>query len=395
MRHLVERCKNAGLDFKTLPPLRDMIDGQVGPQQVRALRVDDLLGREQVKLDTEQLADFISGKHVLVSGGGGSIGSEICRQVIKFAPERLTIVERAENRLYDIMMELKDHENGMTVAPQVIDINDRAKMERLFAAHPPQVVFHAAAYKQVPLMEDFPEEAVRNNILGTRYLAELSDRFGVRDFVFISTDKAVRPTSVMGATKRVAEVFIQAYASHSSVSFITVRFGNVLGSDGSVIPLFRKQIENGGPVTVTHPEVTRYFMTITEASLLVMQAAAIGDSGDLMVLNMGEPVKIVDLARAMITLSGKIPDEDIEISFTGLRPGEKLEEELFIDRANLGSTDHEKIFIARPGDYDLSRVKKELARLRQAADKLDRERLKVLLHEMIPEYRSSTLETNR
>jgi FlaA1/EpsC-like NDP-sugar epimerase len=335
MRRLLDLCHQAQLEFKTIPSMREIIAGTAGVHHVRTLRVDDLLGREPVRLDTDQVARFLSGKHVLVTGGGGSIGSEICRQVVPFAPARLTILDRAENRLYEIMTELAEAGHADLLNPQVIDICDHEKMKTLFAETCPDVIFHAAAYKQVPLMEDFPEEAIRVNVFGTRALMELADRYQVPNFVFISTDKAVRPTSVMGASKRVAELLVQRFAAKSQTSFMTVRFGNVLGSDGSVVPLFQRQIEQGGPVTVTHPEVTRYFMTIKEASLLVMQAAAIGHSGEIMVLNMGEPVLIVELAKAMITLSGAVPDKDILIEYTGLRPGEKLREELFIDAEGL------------------------------------------------------------
>jgi FlaA1/EpsC-like NDP-sugar epimerase len=387
MRQLVEACRRASLNFKTLPPLREIIDGQVGPQQVRSIRVDDLLGREPVHLNTRQIGDFVNGKHVLVTGGAGSIGSEICRQLLPFGPSRLTIIDRAENRLHEILTEFKASHMADVVRPHVADIYDRQKMRSIFAETPPQVIFHAAAYKQVPLMEDFPDEAVRNNVLGTRTLAQAADDVGVEAFVFISTDKAVRPSSVMGASKRVAELVIQCQARQSRVSFLTVRFGNVLGSDGSVVPLFQRQIEQGGPVTVTHPEVTRYFMTISEASLLVMQAAAIGRSGEIMVLNMGEPVKIVDLAKVMITLSGSIPEEEIPIAFTGLRPGEKLEEELFIEEEGLRSTEHEQILIARSGDHDCRRIEKGIARLEGAARRQDCREVKAILREIVPEYR--------
>lgn len=392
MRHLVESCREAKLSFKTLPPLREIIDGKVGPQQVRNIRVDDLLGREPVRLNMAQIAEFINGKNVLVTGGGGSIGSEMCRQLLKFGPNKLSIVDRAENRLYDILTELSTRSNNSSVRHHVADICDTYKMNTIFAEDHPHVVFHAAAYKQVPLMEDFPEEAVRNNIFGTKALAEVADKHGVGSFVFISTDKAVRPTSVMGASKRVAELIVQCLAKQLALSFITVRFGNVLGSDGSVVPLFRRQIEQGGPLTVTHPEVTRYFMTIAEASQLVMQAAAIGKSGEIMVLNMGEPVKIIDLAKAMITLSGRVPDEDILITFSGLRPGEKLHEELFIDAEGLRSTEHEKILIARSSNHDCERIFEGLRKLDAAARKQDRQEIKVLLHEIIPEYRSMTAD---
>ncbi len=292
------------------------------------------------------------------------------------------------------MTELAEAGHADLLNPQVIDICDHEKMKTLFAETCPDVIFHAAAYKQVPLMEDFPEEAIRVNVFGTRALMELADRYQVPNFVFISTDKAVRPTSVMGASKRVAELLVQRFAAKSQTSFMTVRFGNVLGSDGSVVPLFQRQIEQGGPVTVTHPEVTRYFMTIKEASLLVMQAAAIGHSGEIMVLNMGEPVLIVELAKAMITLSGAVPDKDILIEYTGLRPGEKLREELFIDAEGLTNSAHEKILIALPANGDQGQFAENLARLQDAADRVAREEIKQLLKELVPQYQGKALATN-
>ncbi|MFH2055710.1 MAG: nucleoside-diphosphate sugar epimerase/dehydratase [bacterium] len=393
MRRLLDLCRQAQLEFKTIPSLREIIAGTAGVHHVRTLRVDDLLGRDPVRLDTQKIAQFLSGKRILVTGGGGSIGSEICRQVIPFAPARLTILDRAENRLYEIATELAEAGYGALVDPQVIDVCDTLKMDAFFRESRPDVIFHAAAYKQVPLMEQFPEEAIKVNVFGTRMLLELADRYQVPDFVFISTDKAVQPTSVMGASKRVAELLVQRCAAGSSGSYITVRFGNVLGSDGSVVPLFQRQIERGGPVTVTHPDVTRYFMTIKEASLLVMQAATIGHSGEIMVLNMGEPVKIIDLAKAMITLSGKVPEEDIAVSFTGLRPGEKLYEELFIDAEGLTSSAHEKILIARPANGDPAEFDRKLAELREAASKAERGEIRKLLQQLVPQYRNQASQT--
>ena len=394
MRRLIDSCRRAHLNFKSLPPLREIINGQVALSQVRNIKVEDLLGRTPVRLDSARLARFVHGKRILVTGGGGSIGSEICRQVMRFQPARLSIIDRAENRLYEIFLELQERYGNDLLDPHVADISDRNKMETLFTELRPEVIFHAAAYKQVPFMELFPEEAVTNNIFGTRHLAELADRHDVGCFVLISTDKAVRPTSVMGATKRVAEIVVQCFAKRSKVSFITVRFGNVLGSDGSVVPIFRRQIENGGPVTVTHPEVTRYFMTIKEASLLVMQAAAIGQSGEILVLNMGEPVKIVDLAKAMITLSGAVPDEDITISYTGLRPGEKLNEELF-DEEGLTTSEHENILVARPIEFQWQAIQRELERLQAAVSAQDRDGVKHLLQEIVPGYQGKPLEINQ
>ncbi len=387
MRQIIDACRRAHLDFKSLPPLREIINGQVALSQIRNIRVEDLLGRTPVRLDTKRLAEFIEGKRIVITGGAGSIGSEICRQVLRYRPEKVSVVDRAENRLYELMLELQPGQGGETLDPQVADMNDVDKIERLFTELRPQVIFHAAAYKQVPLMEQFPEEAVRNNIFGTRNLVELADRHGVDAFVMISTDKAVRPSSVMGASKRIAEILVQCFARRSAVNFITVRFGNVLGSDGSVVPIFKRQIEVGGPVTVTHPEMTRYFMTITEASLLVMQAATIGHSGDILVLNMGEPVKIIDLARAMITLSGRVPDEEIPITFTGLRPGEKLTEELF-DEEGLTTSDHENILVARATEFNWEMIRPELEKLRTAMLSQDRSEILRLFREVVPYYQA-------
>ncbi|MGB5106185.1 MAG: nucleoside-diphosphate sugar epimerase/dehydratase [Candidatus Zixiibacteriota bacterium] len=394
MRALVDSCRRAHLSFKSLPPLREIIGGQVELSQVRNISVEDLLGRNPVRLDSVRLATFIQGKRILVTGGAGSIGSEICRQVMRFHPDRLTIIDRAENRLYEMLHEMRGQAGNEAIDPHVADINDAAKMDRIFELIKPEIVFHAAAYKQVPLMETFPEEATRNNIFGTKTLVELADKHEVAVVVMISTDKAVRPSSVMGASKRIAEILVQCFAKRSRTSFITVRFGNVLGSDGSVVPIFKRQIEHGGPVTVTHPEMTRYFMTIAEASLLVMQAATIGKSGDILVLNMGEPVRIVDLARSMITLSGRVPDEEILIEFTGLRPGEKLTEELF-DEEGLQSSEHENILVARATDYEWEAIKAELAKLDRAAREQDREQIIQLFREIVPGYQSVPKQINQ
>lgn len=393
MRSLIDSCRKAHVSFKSLPPLREIIGGQVALSQVRNISVDDLLGRNPVRLDSNRLANFIQGKRILVTGGAGSIGSEICRQVMRYHPERLVVIDRAENRLYEMLLEMRGNPDSAVVDPQIADITDVDKMDRLFEQVKPEIVFHAAAYKQVPLMELFPEEATQNNIFGTKALVELADKHGVTVVVMISTDKAVRPSSVMGASKRIAEILVQCFAKRSHTSFITVRFGNVLGSDGSVVPIFKRQIEQGGPVTVTHPEMTRYFMTIKEASLLVMQAATIGKSGDILVLNMGEPVRIVDLARAMITLSGRVPDEEIAIEYTGLRPGEKLTEELF-DEEGLVTSEHENILVARATEYEWETIKGELGKLARAAQNQDREQIIQLFQEIVPSYQSEAKRIN-
>ncbi len=321
---------------------------------LRPVNIDDLLGREQVNLDIRSIAGYLSGKTILITGGGGSIGSEIARQLIKFKIKKLVLLDNYENNVYYLNNELRSKKfNGdITVETVIASIRERDRLDEIFRKHEPDIVFHAAAHKHVPLMEENPGEAVKNNIMGTYNVAELSDKYHVERFVLISTDKAVNPTSIMGATKRIAEMLIQAIDRRSQTKYITVRFGNVMGSNGSVIPLFKKQIENGGPVTVTHPKIERYFMTIPEASQLVLQAGALAEGGEVFVLDMGKPIKIIDLARNMIRLSGMVPDKDIKIEIIGLRPGEKLFEELFYD--DYLETKHQRIFAEKPSmvSYD-------------------------------------------
>jgi FlaA1/EpsC-like NDP-sugar epimerase len=347
MRRIIQRCRNAKVSFKASPPLKDILDGKVSINQVREISVDDLLGRDPVKLDEGIIKKFIAGRRVMITGAAGSIGSEICRQTCRFGPEAVVMVERAENNLYRLDIELSDKYPDVNKVAIVADVCDSGKIYSLMSEYRPEVVFHAAAYKQVPLMEYFPEEAVKNNIGGTRTVAETSIGHRVSAFVMISTDKAVRPTSVMGATKRISEMVVNALAVESDTKMVTVRFGNVLGSDGSVVELFTRQIERGGPVTVTDPRVTRYFMTIREATLLVMMAGAIGANGQIMVLRMGEQVKILELAKDMITLAGFVPNEDIAIEYIGLRPGEKLQEELFDQGEGNLPSKHPQIMIAK------------------------------------------------
>ncbi|MCU0695128.1 MAG: polysaccharide biosynthesis protein [Myxococcaceae bacterium] len=347
MRRIVELVKSETITIRTMPGIDQLIDGRVTINQLRSVNIEDLLGREPVRLDMQSIASLIEGRVVLVTGAGGSIGSELCRQVVRFNPSKLVLVERAENALFEIHRELVHKAQTPGVVPCMADITDEARMRRVFADHQPQVVLHAAAHKHVPMMEENPGEALKNNVGGTRMVANLADEFRVDRFVMISTDKAVNPTSVMGATKRVAELYIQGLSQRSRTRFVAVRFGNVLGSAGSVIPIFKEQIAAGGPVTVTHPEMKRYFMTIPEASQLVLQAATMGNGGEIFVLDMGEPVKIVDLARDLIRLSGLVPEKDIEIKFSGLRPGEKLFEELSTAEEMAEKTRHPKVFIGR------------------------------------------------
>ncbi|HET9626056.1 MAG TPA: nucleoside-diphosphate sugar epimerase/dehydratase, partial [Kofleriaceae bacterium] len=335
IRAITERCRDAGLNTKIIPGIYEIVGDRVNLSRIREVAIEDLLGRDQVQLDADQVNASIRGAVVMVTGAGGSIGSELCRQVCRYAPARLVLVEQFENALFEIHRELIAAYPELTIDPQIADVTDAKRMtrvfEQVFEPSKPSIVFHAAAHKHVPMMEHNPGEAVKNNVGGTRMIADLADKYGVERFVLVSTDKAVNPTSVMGATKRVAEIYTQALALRSNTRFVTVRFGNVLGSNGSVIPIFKQQIAAGGPVTVTHPDMQRYFMTIPEASQLVLQAGAMGSGGEIFILDMGEPVKIVDLARDLITLSGFRPGVDIEIKFNGVRPGEKLFEQLSTD----------------------------------------------------------------
>lgn len=364
LRAILDECKKTKCHLRIVPGVYEVINGDVTINQIRDVKVEDLLGRAPVELDMESIAGYLTDAVVLITGGGGSIGSELCRQVARFNPKQLLIFDIYENGAYDLQNELKRHYPSLDLKVLIGSIRDRARLDSVFEQYKPDVVFHAAAHKHVPLMEENPTEAIKNNIFGTLNVAEIADKHHVKHFVLISTDKAVNPTNVMGATKRVAEMIIQAMAKHSSTIFAAVRFGNVLGSNGSVIPLFKKQIAEGGPVTVTHPEITRYFMTIPEAAQLVIQAGAMAKGGEIFVLDMGQPVKILDLARDLIKLSGLEPDKDIKIEFTGLRPGEKLYEELLMAEEGLQATKHQKIYIARPADYDIKALKAELEKLR-------------------------------
>ncbi len=347
VREIVRACEGPGIRVKTLPGMYELIDGKVDVSRIRDVQIEDLLRREEVKVDLEKIGGYLSGRRVLVTGAGGSIGQELCRQIARFRPESLVLLGHAENDIYDIDIELREAHPELTVIPVIGDIRNAARMDDVFGRHRPGVVFHAAAHKHVPLMEMHPEEAINNNVFGTWNVACAADRHGASRFVLISTDKAVNPVSIMGSTKRAAELLVQALARRSKTRFMAVRFGNVLGSRGSVIPLFKRQIAAGGPITVTHPDMVRYFMTIPEAVQLVIQAAAMGEGGEVFVLDMGEPVRIMDLARDLVKLSGLDPDRDIEIRFTGVRPGEKLFEELLTAEEGTVATCHERIFIAK------------------------------------------------
>ena len=379
-------CKKTGCKLKTLPGIYEIISGDVNISQLRDVDINDLLGRAPVSLNNENINKYINDKVVLVTGGGGSIGSELCRQIVKFNPKKLIILDIYENNAYDLQMELKYKYPELDLDVAIASIRDFKRLNKIFEEYKPYVVFHAAAHKHVPLMEANPAEAIKNNIIGTYNLAKCSDIYKVKKFVQISTDKAVNPTNVMGATKRFCEKIIQAFDKESGTEYVAVRFGNVLGSNGSVIPLFKKQIMQGGPVTVTHPEINRFFMTIPEAAQLVIQAGAMARGGEIFVLDMGEPVKIVDLARDLIRLSGLKPDLDIKIEYTGLRPGEKLYEELLMDEVALTSTEHEKIFIEKPMEFDRNYIEKSIEEFNEVIQK-DSEESIGLLQEKVPTYK--------
>lgn len=384
VRQILQQCRVAGIPVQVVPGFDALISGRVmvKPRDVDIL---DLLSRDPVRLDDTSLRTMIQGKTVLVTGAAGSIGSEICRQVLRFQPVRLLLIDHSENGLYDLERELIANWGSTRIIPKVASITDVARLRSIFQSHRPQLVFHAAAHKHVPMMEKNPGEAVKNNVFGTRTLVDVAVEANVEAFVMVSTDKAVRPTSVMGACKRLAEMYVQALHKSTGSRLVTVRFGNVMGSNGSVVPLFKEQIRNGGPVTVTDPEVTRYFMTIPEAAQLVLQAAAQGKGGEIFVLDMGVPIKIVDLAKDLIRLSGLEEGKDIKIEFTGLRPGEKLSEELYADNEENLATPHPKIFVAGPSLFDPEWLRNELARL---AKVVNGSRVEILdaLSDCVPEY---------
>jgi FlaA1/EpsC-like NDP-sugar epimerase len=387
IRRITELCRDARIETKIIPGIYEIVGDRVNLSRIREVAIEDLLGREPVQLDEEIVGAAIRSRVVLVTGAGGSIGSELCRQVVRFGPARLVLVEQFENALFEIHRELTAAFPHVQIEPCIADVCDRTRMDHLFTSTSPELVFHAAAHKHVPMMEWNAGEAVKNNVGGTRVVADLSDRHGVQRFVLVSTDKAVNPTSVMGATKRVAEIYLQALSRRSTTKFVTVRFGNVLGSAGSVIPIFREQIAKGGPITVTHPEMRRYFMTIPEASQLVLQAGAMGDGGEVFILDMGDPVRIVDLARDLITLSGLRPDDDIEIRFSGVRPGEKLFEELSTDSEHADKTRHPKVFIGRMESFTSEAVVHRIDALLEVATGTAMDRVRAALGELVPEYK--------
>lgn len=390
IREIVQITEKSGVDLKILPGVYDLLSGKVDAKGIREVQVEDLLGREQVVVDLDEVASYLTGETVFVTGGGGSIGSEICRQVTKFNPGKLVILGHGENSVFDIEQELRTEHPGIDLATEIVDIKDRDKIKLIFERYCPGVVFHAAAHKHVPLMEKNPEEALKNNIVGSHNLAEAADAAHVKTFVLISTDKAVNPTSVMGATKRVTEMIIQTMDKRSKTKFVAVRFGNVLGSRGSVIPTFKKQIATGGPVTVTHPEMVRFFMTIPEASQLVIQAGAMAKGGEIFILDMGKPVKILDLARDLIRLSGFEPDVDIPIKFTGMRPGEKLYEELLTAEEGTTATKHKRIFVAKPNPVEPEKLEEIIHTVRERGTYLSKDEVVQLLQTVIPGFRKQS-----
>ncbi len=385
-KEILEQCKTTGCRMKILPGVFQLANGEVNIQKIRDVDVLDLLGRDSVQVDITQIADYIGGRTVLVTGGGGSIGSELCRQIAKLSPEKLVIFDIYENNAYDIQQELRRNYPDLKVYAQIGSVRDEKRVDLLFKTFHPEIVFHAAAHKHVPLMEDSPNEAIKNNVFGTYHVAEAASRYNTKTFVLISTDKAVNPTNIMGASKRICEMIVQTMAGISDTKFVAVRFGNVLGSNGSVIPLFKKQIEAGGPVTVTHKDIIRFFMTIPEAVSLVLQAGAYAQRGEIFVLDMGEPVRIDDLARNLIKLSGFEPDVDIEVQYTGLRPGEKLYEEILMSEEGLQNTANNMIHIGSPLQIDQKLFLRQLQELQVACEDNFAD-IRELVCQIVPTYK--------
>ena len=365
MKGILDICKETGCELKRLPGIYQLVNGEVGISKLKDVDVNDLLGREPVTVDLESIMGYVSGKIIMVTGGGGSIGSELCRQIAGHKPKQLIILDIYENTTYDIQNELKVKFPDLDLVVLIGSVRNTNRMNWIFETYHPEIIYHAAAHKHVPLMEESPNEAIKNNVLGTWKIVQAADHYQVKRFVMISTDKAVNPTNIMGASKRICEMIIQTYNKRSNTEYVAVRFGNVLGSNGSVIPLFKKQIERGGPVTVTDPNIVRYFMTIPEAVSLVLQAGAYAKGGEIFVLDMGEPVKILDLAKNLILLSGHKPDEDIQIVFTGLRPGEKLYEEMLMDEEGLQDTENNLIHIGKPIELDEEKFLNQLEKLKE------------------------------
>lgn len=388
-RKILEICQETGVKTRVLPTTEEVINKQGAMNSLRDVQIEDLLGRDPVHLDNKNINSLIKNKTVLVTGGGGSIGSELCRQIVKYDPKRLVILDIYENNLYDIEMELRAEYPKLNLEAIVASVRDKARLNNVFETYKPEIVFHAAAHKHVPLMEKSPLEAIHNNVFGTYNVVNCADEYGVEKFVLISTDKAVNPTNIMGASKRVCEMIVQAKNKVSKTEYVAVRFGNVLGSNGSVIPLFKKQIERGGPVTVTHKDITRFFMTIPEAVQLILQAVTYAKGGEIFVLDMGEPVKIYDLAVSLIKLLGYEPNVDIPIEITGLRPGEKLYEEILMSEEGLTSTKHDKIFISKPMHMEMAELEEKLNILKELEynEKYSNENIKNVMKEVVTTYK--------
>lgn len=384
-KEILDICKESGCKLRSLPGMYQLVNGEVSVSKLKEVEVEDLLGREPIQINMEEVLGLLSGKVVLVTGGGGSIGSELCRQIASHSPKQLIIVDIYENNAYEIQQELLRSYPNLNLVVLIASVRNTNRINNIFSTYRPDIVYHAAAHKHVPLMEVSPNEAIKNNVMGTYKTARAAIQYGTKKFVMISTDKAVNPTNVMGATKRICEMVVQMMNRKSDTKFVAVRFGNVLGSNGSVIPLFKKQIAEGGPVTVTHPDIIRYFMTIPEAVSLVLQAGAYAGGGEIFVLDMGEPVKIVDLATNLIKLSGYRPGEDIEIRFTGLRPGEKMYEELLMSEEGLRKTANSMIFIGNPIEFDEEKFEGQLERLISAAESED-EDIRKQIREIVPTY---------
>ncbi|MBC8060005.1 MAG: polysaccharide biosynthesis protein [Clostridiaceae bacterium] len=389
-KRIFEICKKTNCKIEIIPGMYEIINGKVSLSQIRQVDIEDLLGRKAVELDMEGISGYLHNKTILVTGGGGSIGSELCREISKFEPKQLIILDIYENNAYDLQNELKYKYPKLDLKILIGSVRDKGRLESIFVKYLPNVVFHAAAHKHVPLMEESPMEAIKNNVFGTYNVADCAHRFKVERFVMISTDKAVNPTNVMGATKRMCEMIIQSIDKTSETQFVAVRFGNVLGSNGSVIPLFKNQIAHGGPITLTSKNITRFFMTIPEAAQLVLQAGAFAEGGEIFVLDMGKPVKIYDLAWDLIKLSGFEPNEDIKIEITGLRPGEKLYEELLMSEEGLTNTKHQKIFVGKPTFDDLGEIQEIMKDLARIIEEGDVERLISKLGEIVPTYQRKT-----
>lgn len=387
-KRILDICAKTHLEVKIIPNVYGLIkDGASVTSKIRQVEVEDLLGREPIVFDTEKYGAYITGQTVLVTGGGGSIGSELCRQIAKLSPKKLIILDIYENNAYEIQQELiRQYHEKLNLDTQIASVRDKRKLDYLFSQNKIDVIFHAAAHKHVPLMETTPEEAVKNNVFGTLNLVLLADKYHVKKFVQISTDKAVNPTNIMGATKRICEMIVQTMDKQSETKFVAVRFGNVLGSNGSVIPLFKEQIQEGGPVTVTHPDIIRFFMTIPEAVSLVLTAGGLAKGGEIFILDMGEPVKILTLAENLIRLSGFKPYEDIPIEFTGLRPGEKLYEEILLNEEGMKKTANKKIFIGKPIELDTEKFHEKLIELKKVALKNDKDGVDKLIAEIVPTF---------